>query len=354
MAGETRRSEAGRAGSEVMITRIETIDAHTAGEPLRLIVSGLPAVPGASMAEKRTWAGKHLEHYRRALMREPRGHRDMYGALLTEPCRPGADAGVLFMHRDGWSTMCGHGVIATTTIALERGLLTKSSLTDPIHFDTPAGLVTTQAVIRAGTKAGQTPRVDRVSFRNVPSFVLAPGLALRVHGRLVTVDVAFGGSFFAIADAEAVGVPLTGERLPDLRAAAVEIAREVSAGLTLVHPLEPHVKGLYGVIFTGPSHTGRADLRNVTVAQGVVDRSPCGTGTAAVMAVLDAMGFLPDDRAFIHEGPVGQLFSGRVHARTEVGGFPALIADIEGSAWITGEHVFLIDSRDPLKDGFEL
>lgn len=332
-----------------MVHRIRSIDAHAAGEPLRLVVEGLPAPEGATMLDKRAWAMKRLDHYRKALMLEPRGHADMYGALLAEPVTPDGHAGILFMHNEGWSTMCGHGIVAVTTIALERGLMT---LDGPvIRYDTPAGRVVARAEIvdgRGGT------RVRAVSFVNVPSFVHEAGIPVTVGGRTLRVDVSFGGAFYAIVDAEAAGVPILPARLPELRTLGMTIAREVERLRVVEHPNDAGLRGIYGTIFTGPPQ-GEAHLRNVTIfADAEVDRSPCGTGTAAVMAVLSEMGVLFDDAPFVHESIVGTTFTGRVTGRTRVGERDAIVPSIEGSAWITGEHTFLIDGDDPLKAGFRL
>jgi trans-L-3-hydroxyproline dehydratase len=333
-----------------VIHSIRTIDAHAAGEPLRLIVEGLPAPEGTTMLAKRAWAQKHIDHLRRALMLEPRGHADMYGALLTEPVSPGALAGVLFMHNEGWSTMCGHGVIAVTTIAIERELVWSGEAR--MILDSPAGPIEARPTVR--TREGQR-HVTSVAFRNVPSFVLEAALPVRVGTRTVPVDVAFGGAFYAIADAEAVGLPIDAASLPDLRRVGMEIKREVERLRHVVHPLDAGLKGIYGTIFTAPPRHAEAHLRNVTIfADAEVDRSPCGTGTAAVMAVLSEMGVLFEDSPFVHESVVGTIFTGRITGRTEVGDHAAIIPEIEGSAWITGEHTFLIDGDDPLKAGFRL
>jgi proline racemase len=309
------------------------------------------------MLQKREWMRRHADHLRRALMLEPRGHADMYGALLTEPVSPGSHAGVLFMHNEGYSTMCGHGVIAVTTIALERGLIAGTGIgSDPggaaLVLDTPAGTIHARARI-VGTAA--QPRVDSVAFVNVPSFVYSAGHPVKIGARELRVDVAFGGAFYAIVDTEAIGIPLEISRLPELRRVATDIKAALEASSTVSHPAEPGLTGLYGVIFTGPPHDPEAHLRNLTVfADAEVDRSPCGTGTAAVMAVLDAMGLLPPGDAFVHESVIGTLFRGRVTRRTEVGELPAIVPEIEGSAWITGEHVFQINDDDPLKEGFRI
>jgi len=349
---------------------MKTIDAHAAGEPLRLIVDGFPSPRGRTMLDKRDWVRGHADHLRRALMLEPRGHADMYGAILTEPVSPGSHAGVLFMHNEGYSTMCGHGIVAVTTIALERGLLMPGGDGRSVVYDSPAGTIRARATagpstdrlevsaaaepLAQGSSKGER-RVRSVAFVNVPSFVLHGGLTVKLGTRLIRADVAFGGAFYAIVDSESVGLPIDVSHLPELRRAGMEIKRAIDAAHTVAHPLEPGLRGIYGTIFTGPPSDDRADLRNVTIfADAEVDRSPCGTGTAAVMAVIDAMGLLSDERPFVHESLIGTRFNGRVASRTAVGDYQAIVPEIEGSAWITGEHTFLIDEADPLKDGFRI
>ncbi len=333
-----------------MIHRIRTIDAHAAGEPLRLVVEGLPSPEGDTMLAKRAWARKHLDHLRRSLMLEPRGHADMYGAVLTEPVSAGAHAGVLFMHNEGWSTMCGHGVIAVTTIAIERQLIWPGG--PAFVFDAPAGRIEARATM--GDADGRS-RVAAVAFRNVPSFVAEPGLPVTVGGRTILVDVAFGGAFYAVVDAEAAGLAIAPATLPELRRAGMAIKAEVERLRQIVHPEDNGLHGIYGTIFTAPAQHPDAHLRNVTIfAEAEVDRSPCGTGTAAVMAVLSEMGVLAEDTPFVHESIVGSLFTGTIVGRTQVGDKPGIVPEIQGSAWITGEHTFLIDGDDPLKAGFRL
>jgi proline racemase len=324
------------------------------------------------MLEKRAWAVKRLDHLRKAIILEPRGHTDMYGALLTEPVSRDANAGLLFMHNEGWSTMCGHGIIAVTTIAIERGLIWRASPepaggggsigaapgdgTKPtsaeIRYDTPAGPVQARAQL---AHHGDDVRVESVAFRNVASFVYEPSLMVPVGNRKIPVDIAFGGAFYAIVDSEAAGVPIDAAHLPELRKLGMTIAREVERQRRVVHPNDAGLEGIYGTIFTAPAQLPEAHLRNVTIfADAEVDRSPCGTGTAAVMAVLNDMGLLLDDVPFVHESIVGTTFKGRVVERVVVGERPAIVPEIEGSAWITGEHTFLIDGDDPLKSGFRL
>ena len=309
------------------------------------------------MLERRAWAREHQDGLRRVLMLEPRGHADMYGALLTEPERDDSDAGVLFMHNEGYSTMCGHGIIAVTTIAVERQLITgpdeSEDPTDvPFVLDAPAGQVRARA--RLVTSGGHR-RVERVSFVNVPSFVLASGVPIALGSKAFTVDVAFGGAFYAIVDAEAAGQAMTVDHLPDLRRTGMDIKRAVEAAIKVVHPEEAGLEGIYGTIFTGPPSREDAHLRNVTVfADAEVDRSPCGTGTCAVLAVLDAMGLASADQPFVHESLIGTVFSARVIDRTTVGDLPAIVPELTGEAWITGEHTFRLEHGDPLADGFRL
>ncbi len=354
-----------------MIRHLHTVDAHAAGEPLRLILGGFPEPRGQTMLDKRAWLKRRADDLRRALMLEPRGHQDMYGALLTRPVRPDSDAGVLFMHNEGYSTMCGHGVVAIGTLVFERGLLATRE-PNVVVLDTPAGQVRARANVvqlsgRGVTADAETPggraapelvpatRVASVAFENVPSFVLHAGLPLRAANRDIRVDVAFGGAFYAIVDGEAVGLPIHHSRLQDLRRVGMEIKHAVEAVRQIVHPLDSGLKGIYGTIFTGPAHKTGSDLRNVTIfADAEVDRSPCGTGTCAVMAVLDGMSLLPADRPFVHEGIVDTTFRGRVLRRTTVADFAAIVPELEGSAWVTGEHHFVVDDEDPLKDGFRI
>jgi trans-L-3-hydroxyproline dehydratase len=336
---------------------LKTIDAHAGGAPLRLIVEGFPAPRGKSLAEKQEWARRHADRLRRVLMLEPRGHRDMCGAVLTEPTSPGSHAGLLFMNGDGFSAMSGHGIIAVSTIALERAIIMPGGDGRSLTFDTPAGTVRATGFWgREGQETQEAQaKIERVTFLNVPSFVMHGGIEVAVGARRVRADVAFGGVFYAIVDGESVGVPLDAEHVPQLRRTGVEIMTAIDRVHTIAHPLEPRLTGISGTIFTGPPRDSSADLRNVTVfASGAIDRSASGTGTAAVMTVIDAMGLLDDQRPFVHESIVGTTFTGRVAARTMVGEYPAIVPEIQGSAWITGEHTFSVDPADPLEGGFNL
>jgi proline racemase len=248
--------------------------------------------------------------------------------------------------------MCGHGIIAVTTMALERGLLMPRRADGTVVYDAPAGRIEAVAHREPG---GAASRVTRVAFRNVPSFVLHAGLRVEAAGRTLPVDIAFGGAFYALVDGEAAGLPLDSAHLPELRRVGMAVKHALERAHRIVHPEDEGLKGIYGTIFTAPAQSPDADLRNVTIfAEAEVDRSPCGTGTCAVMAVLDAIGLLSPDRPFVHESLIGTRFEGRVADRVTVGEYQAIIPEIAGSAWITGEHTFLIDDEDPLSAGFRL
>ena len=336
---------------------VKTIDAHAGGGPLRLVVDGFPAPSGATMADKGEWVMRHADHLRRALLLEPRGHADMVGAVLTEPVSPGSHAGLVFLHGEGCAPLSGHGVIAATTIALERGLVMPGNDGLTVVYDTAAGTVRARATPRPGGHDRTPPgsldaRIERVSFVNVPSFVVQGGLAVSALGRRIRADVAFAGAFFGIVDAEAAGLAVDGRYLPELRRAGPAIAEAIEAASPLPR-LGGRAQRLHATIFTGPPRDETAALRSVAVfAGGQAGRAPSGTGTAAVMAVLDAMGLLAPDAPFVHEGLIGTRFIGRLTGRTLVGEHDAIVPAIEGSAWITGEQTLRLHETDPLRQGF--
>lgn len=322
------------------------MESHAAGEPLRVVTGGLDPIPGGTILEKRRFAREKLDGLRRGLMFEPRGHADMYGAIPTQPVTLDGDAGVLFMHNEGWSTMCGHGVIALVTVALEVGLLSARGI---VRLDTPAGRVTARPR-REGA------RVRSVAFENVPSFVVSLDERVTVPGvGEVTYDLAFGGAFYAFVDAASIGLEMTGERFRDLISAGSAIKRAVMAAREILHPREPDLSFLYGTIFTGPALGSGADSRNVCVfAEGEVDRSPTGTGVSARMAIERARGHLAAADPFVVESIIGTRFVGRIARELEWEGYDAVVPEIEGSAWITGRSEILIAPDDPLNEGFIL
>ena len=329
--------------------KITTIDTHTEGEPFRVITDGYPELPGDSILARRRYAMENLDHLRTALMWEPRGHADMYGCIVTPPVTPEADFGVLFMHNEGYSTGCGHGIIAITTVAVETGMLPMTSPETQVKIDTPSGLVTAYARVREG-------RVQSVYFHNVPSFVLVLDEAINVPelGK-VNYDIAYGGAFYAFVQAEAVGVRCRPKDVRALIEKGMAIKRAIMASRPIPHPFEADLGFLYGTIFIGPPHAPDAHSRNVCIfAEGEVDRSPTGTGVSARLAIHHARGELSLDEPIIIESIIDSRFSGRVVQTTTFGPYAAIIPEVEGTAHITGRHQFLIDPDDPLRNGFLL
>jgi len=277
--------------------------------------------------------------FRRVLMLEPRGHGAMSGAIAMAPARAGAHLGLIFMHAGGWSAICGHGLIAAATIAAERGLFVRPLGSDLARIDTAAG----EVEVRLARGADADRRVTAAAWSGVPAAVVRPGLPVRLARRPILVDVARAAETYAIVDSEACGMPLDRDHVPEL----------VRAGREIVEAVE-HAVGaaVEGTVFTGPPE-GDADLRAATVHHdGAVDRSPGGLATAAVMAVLDAMGLVTEDRALSLESLIGTRLTGRIRARTAVADAPAIVPEIEGRAFVTGKHVFVTDDDDPLRDGF--
>ena len=335
-------------------TRITTIDAHCAGEPLRIFTGGLPPIPGDTILAKRRYAEERLEQLRTATMWEPRGHADMYGAILTEAVTPDGHAGVLFLHNEGFSTMCGHGIIALAQVGVETGLLHGEPAPDDpavleIRLDTPAGRVTAYA-------RREENRVTEVWFHNVPSFVYAREQKVAVEGLgQVRYDVAFGGAFYAFCRAEEVGVGLGPENYRELIDVGMRIKRAVMTSLLIRHPVEIDLGFLYGTIFTGPAHDPAHHSRNVCIfADGEVDRSPTGTGVSARVALHYKRGEIGLDEPFIVESILGATFTGAVVETTTFHGYEAVIPRVSGRAYICGRNELLIDPHDPLAYGFLL
>ena len=333
-------------------TMITTIDAHAAGEPLRIITDGLPDLPGSTILEKRRYMQQHFDAIRRALMWEPRGHHGMYGCVLTQPVTPEADLGVLFMHNEGYSTMCGHGVIALITTLLKTGIVPAKGQHTSVNLDTPAGLVHATAHLNGN---GQ---VERVSFLNVPSFLYARDveITLPTLGK-VLVDIAFGGAFYAYLPAERVGLRVVPEQVESLVAVGEAIKKAINAMLPIKHPLEEDLGFLYGTILIGPPEDPAHHSRNICVfANAEVDRSPTGTGVSGRLAIHQAKGELAEGQQIVIESILGatSTFTGRVAGRTKIGPYDAVIPEVSGTAFITGRHEFVIDLHDELGKGFLL
>jgi proline racemase len=320
---------------------ITTIDYHTAGEPFRIVKDGVGPIPGKTMLEKRRYALEHLDHIRRLLVCEPRGHADMYGCFLTDAVDDGADLGVLFFHNAGYSTACGHGTIALATAAIDTGMISREEPETTLVLDVPSGRLPVVATVTDG-------KVGRVRFTNVPSFVFAQGLEVATVRGGVRADISFGGAFYVFVAAEELGLTVEPANVTDFIALGREIKAAIDREHDVVHPLEPELRDIYGVIFV----EGR---RNVTVfADGEVDRSPCGSGTSARLALLDRDGSLPRGETFVHESVIGTEFEARVTGDAEVADFPAVITEVAGSAHLTGFHQFVLEPSDPLGTGFLL
>jgi proline racemase len=323
--------------------RVETVDYHTAGEPFRIVTGGVERLRGRTILEKRRDAAERCDGVRQLLVHEPRGHADMYGCFVTEPEDEGADLGVVFFHNAGYSTACGHGTIALATWALETGLVPAHEPETALTVDVPSGRLPVRVEVTRG-------RVGRVRFRNVPAFVAAKGVG--VAG--LEVDVAFGGAFYASVELPGAVRP---EELPRLIDLGRRVKRELEAAREWAHPEEPELRDVYGVIFWQPEPGEGPGLRqrNVTVfADREVDRSPCGSGTSARLALLDAAGALPRGETLRHLSIVGSEFEGRVVGAAEVAGLPAVVTEIGGTAHLTGRHEFVLEPDDELGTGFLL
>ena len=328
--------------------KISTIDVHVAGEPLRVITGGFPEPQGSSILEKRDFCRQHLDHLRRALMLEPRGHSDMYGALPVSSSMPDADMGVLFLHNEGYSTMCGHGIIGLTTVLLEYKFFLKQPRS-PLQIETPSGMVTARAQTHEG-------KVSSVTFTNVPSFVDGLDEWVDVEGLgKVRYDLAFGGAYYAFCEAQDLNLNLDPHHTRSIIDLAMTIKRAIMATRSITHPSDPRLGFLYGVIFVGPQTQQESFCRQVCVfADGALDRSPTGTGVSAHLAILAARKKIGDDQPYRMESILGTHFTGRITERSEIHGRPAIIPEVTGSAHITGRHEFFIDPDDPLNTGFLL
>jgi proline racemase len=329
---------------------VTTTDYHTGGEPFRIVTGGVPPLEGDSILAKRRYAKEHLDDVRKLLIYEPRGHADMYGCFVTEPEDADGHLGVVFFHNEGYSTACGHGTIALVTWALESGRVPAQADRPNVVVDAPSGRLTTVATLEGD-------RVASVRFTNVPSFVWDTGVGLETSAGTVRCDVSFGGAFYASVAARDVGLRVAPEDLPRLIELGREIKHAIEAEHDVVHPVEPELRGVYGVIFyeDAPADGHALGQRNVTIfADGEVDRSPCGSGTSARLALLDASGELGRGDTLRHEGIVGSVFVARAPEAVEVAGRPAVVTEVEGSAFRTGAHEFFLDAADPIGTGFLL
>jgi proline racemase len=324
------------------------VDSHTEGMPTRVITGGVPVLPGATMLERKLHFEEHLDDLRLLLMREPRGHGAMSGAILQPPTRDDADWGVLFIEVSGCLPMCGHGTIGVATVLVECGMVEVTEPETVVRLDTPAGLV----VVRVAVEQG---RAASVTLRNVPAFLAARDRVVEVDGwGRVTYDMAYGGNFYALVDAASVGVTVDPEQADRLIACGADIMAAINATDRPVHPEDPRISGCHHVVLHEPGADGADAKAATSIHPGWLDRSPCGTGTSARLAALHARGELGVGDTFVNESVIGTRFTGRIAQETEVAGRPAVIPEITGRAWITAMGQYLLDPVDPFRAGFRL
>lgn len=327
------------------VRRITTVEMHTGGEPLRVFTSGLPELPGETVLEKRRYFREHYDHIRMATMWEPRGHADMYGAVIT-PSRD-ADLDVFFLHNEGYSTMCGHAIIAITTLAFDTGLIARTGDRRELTLNVPAGRIHAAAVMSGD-------RVKAVSFRNVPSFVYQREQRIEVPGiGSVQFDIAYGGAFYAIVDAPPLGLELQPREFNRLIDLGRRIKQAVMESRRIEHPFEADLGFLYGTIFTGPALDASHHSRNVCIfADGEVDRSPTGSGVSARAALHYARGELALNGPITIESILGSTMTVRAVEATQFGPHPAIVPEVSGTAHITGRNELFLDPDDSLGQGF--
>jgi proline racemase len=332
-------------------TRIETVEMHTGGEPVRIVTAGYPAIEGPTLLDKRRFAREQLDRFRRLIMFEPRGHYDMYGVLAVEPDHPEADMAVLFVHNEGYSTMCGHATIALGRYAFDQGLIKAEGDSARLNLQCPCGLVRVKVALEDG-------KPGLVSFVSVPAFAFALDCAVEVAGvGKVTVDVGYGGAFYAFLPAERFGLDVRKSPTRELVEAADRVTKAVQSQVKLDHPDSPDLAFLYGTILTdGRSGvTKDGPSANICVfAEREVDRSPTGSGVTAriALAVARDPGLASAD--FTFESITGSRFTGRVAEATTTGRFAAIRAAVAGRAYYTGRSTFTVEPDDPLAGGFLL
>ena len=328
-----------------------TIDTHTCGDPTRTVTGGIGPIPGKTIAEKMLFLKENRDEIRQTLMFEPRGNEVQSGVILTEPCTPGADIGVLYIEVGGYLFMCGHDTIGVATALIESGMVAPKEPYTDIKLDTPVGIVAVRVKVENG-------RAVEVGFKNQPSFVFARGIGVDLPdiGR-VQVDVSFGGLFYAILDAADAGLTVGPKSVREAIRIGVAVREAINRQVDVVHPTEDFIRGVTHVLFTAPPQKHpEASLSNaVVIPPGSVSRSPCGTGTCAKVAQLVAAGKLEIGQTFNHESAMtNTIFRARAIEKTKVGEFDAVVVEVAGSAHVTGMHTYVVDPDDPLKNGFSL
>ncbi|CAN7158638.1 proline racemase family protein [Mesorhizobium sp. LjRoot246] len=329
---------------------LTVVDMHTGGEPLRIVTGGYPSIPKGTILEKRAYVRDHLDHLRKILMFEPRGHYDMYGALLVEPDLPGADLAVLFMHNEGYSTMCGHAIVALGRYAVDEGLVAKQEPITTVNIEAPCGLVVASVEVRDG-KAGA------VSFESVPAFLFAGSQTIELPGHgTIGFDLAYGGAFYALADCHQFGLEFGSSRVRDFVDAATTLTNRLKTELPLSHPDHADLAFLYGTILTdGRDAFADEATKNICVfAEAEVDRSPTGSGVTARLAAMHAKGEIVIGQTRLFESITGSRFSGAVVRTAKAGPHEAIIARVGGRAYYSGRAEFIVEADDELGRGFLL
>ena len=327
---------------------ISTVESHTEGMSTRVVTGGVACLPGATMEERRQYLSSSLDGLRQMLMFEPRGHSAMSGAILQPPISPGSDFGVLFIESTGCLPMCGHGTIGVATVLVETGMVEVVEPVTTIRLDVPAGVVTVAVQVRDG-------RAQSVTLRSVPAFVHALDVKVSVPGHgVVTLDLAYGGNFYAICPGPGLGVTVDRAHVRELLEAGLAVMRAVNEQCEPVHPVLRTVRGCHHVNLLAEDATARRSPHAMVIHPGWIDRSPCGTGTSARMAQLHARGELPVDTDLVSVSLIGSEFVGRITGLTAVGGTEAVLPEIRGRAWITGTANWFVDPEDPFPEGFLL
>ena len=327
-----------------------TVDTHTCGDPTRTVTGGIPHIPGNTIAEKMLHLKEHEDEIRRVLMFEPRGNEVQSGVILTEPCTPGTDVGVIYIEVGGYLFMCGHDTIGVATALVETGMVKVEEPHTHINLDTPAGVVKVKVKVEHKV-------VKEVTFTNAPAFLFAKDVDVEIPDiGNIKVDIGYGGLYYAIVEAEDVGIEINAEHVKDIIRTGVHVRQAVNKQVSVYHPEKSFIKEVTHVLFSAAPKNPKATLRNaVVIPPGSVSRSPCGTGTCAKLAQLYSKGKLALGQDFGHESATtGTMFKAKVLQETKVGEFDAVITDVTGSAYVTGMHTFVVDPDDPLRHGFSL
>jgi len=324
----------------------KTIDTHTMGEPTRIITEGLPFIPGNNMMDKKNYLVEHFDYIRTMTMHEPRGHGDMFGAILMEPTKKEADIGVIFMDSGGYLNMCGHGSIGVSTILVDEGYVKVEEPITNITLDTPAGLVRAKVEV-------ENKKAKGVSIENVPAFLYKENIKIEISelGQ-VPVDISFGGSFFALVDSKYLNLKISLENIDEIIKLALIIREKINNKVKVIHPNIPDINKVDLVEIYGKPTNSIADLKNVVIfGAGQFDRSPCGTGTSAKLAYLHGKNKLKKNEYFVHESITGTMFKGRILEEVKIGKYNGIIPEIKGRAFIIGYSHLIAQEEDPFKHG---